>query len=78
MFRRKEEKIVNIKRLTVWKGNFVLSQGSAGFSGLSLTASCDSENLVEVQSCLSSREQDPAGVKKIPHLKYSSETSSTP
>lgn len=78
MFRRKEEKIFNIKRLTVWKGNFVLNQGSAGVFDLSLTASCDSENLVEVRSCLSSKERDPAGVERILHLKYSSETSSTP
>ena len=78
MLRRKEEKIVNIDRLTVWKGNFVMNQGSAGFFGLSLTASCDSENFVEIQSCLSSKDRDLAGVERILHLKYSSETSSTP
>lgn len=78
MFRRMERKIVIIKRHTVWTGNFVLSRGPAKFSGLSLTAFYDSEDSVEIRSCLSSRERDPAGIERVPHLKYSWETASTP
>ena len=79
MFRRKKgEGITIIERHTVWKGSFVLSRGLAGVSGLSLTAFCDSENSVEVRSCLSSKERDLAGAERVPHLKYSWETSSMP